>query len=251
MLISPAKKLDMEAVDLKEVSQPRLLKDAEVLIKQLKKYKMEEVKSLMHLSDNLAELNLNRYKEFSTPFTSSNAKPAARAFMGDVYVGLDAAQFNKRDFNFAQKHLRILSGLYGLLKPLDLMQAYRLEMGTKLKNKRGKNLYEFWGTQITDLINEDLKAQGDNIILNLASNEYFKSVKPKLLEGDLYTIDFKEDKNGTYKVVSFFAKKARGMFCNYVIKNKIKKVAHLKGFDYDGYTFNASLSQEKKMVFTR
>lgn len=251
LLISPAKSLDFTASPLEAHSIPRLLADSEVLIKNLRKKSSPDLRKLMKVSENIANLNVERYKNFETPFNLKNAKQAGLAFQGDVYKGMDAVSFSEEDLEFAQQHLRILSGLYGLLKPLDLIQAYRLEMGTKLENKRGKNLYQFWDTKITELIHEDLKQQGDNVVINLASKEYFKSVKPKSLNADLYNIDFKEEKDGKFKIVAFFAKRARGMMCNFMIKNRLTKPEQLQAFDMDGYYFNSDLSSEKHFVFTR
>lgn len=250
-LISPAKTLDFSPSPIKKYTTSPFTKESKELVNILKKKSTEDLKQLMGVSDKLAELNVGRFRSFKTPFNSENAKQAVLAFRGDVYTGLDADSFDEADLAFAQDHLRILSGLYGILKPLDLMQPYRLEMGTKLANKQGKNLYDFWHEKITDRLNEDLEASDSKVIVNLASKEYFKSVKPKLLKGDLYHVNFKEDKNGTYKIVAFFAKKARGMMCNYIIKNKITDPEHLKGFDYDRYTYSEDLSTEKELIFIR
>lgn len=251
LLISPAKTLDFSPSPIKKYTDTSFTEDSTKLVEVLKKKSADDLKQLMGVSDKIAELNVGRFQSFKTPFDLDNAKQAVLAFRGDVYMGLDADSFDEVDLEFAQQHLRILSGLYGILKPLDLMQPYRLEMGTKLQNKRGKNLYEFWYEKITNRLNEDLKAAGGEYIINLASKEYFKSVKPKLLNGQLINVNFKEDKNGTYKIVAFFAKKARGMMCHYIIKNKITDPEHLKGFDYDNYVFNEDLSTEKELIFTR
>jgi len=251
LLISPAKTLDFTETKLKKHSQPRLLEESNVLVKILKKQSTNDLKKLMSISDKIATLNQERYQEFNVPFTPANAKQSLLAFKGDVYNGLDAASFDTKDFNFAQKHLRILSGLYGVLKPLDLMQAYRLEMGTKLSNGFGKNLYEFWGNKITDLLNKDIKDNKQKVVINLASKEYFSAVKPKELNAELYTVNFKENRNGKYKIISFSAKKARGMMCNFIIKNKLTKPEHIKTFDMDNYIFNPGLSSEREFIFTR
>lgn len=251
LLISPAKTLDFSKSELDNHTQARLLKDSKVLIKELRQHNVGDIRKLMKVSDNIATLNVARYKGFKTPFTMENAKQAILAFKGDVYTGLEAETFTQKDFEFAQQHLRILSGLYGLLRPLDLMQPYRLEMGTKLENERGKNLYQFWDNKITKLINKDLKASNSKVIINLASNEYFKSVQKKDLKGDLYNIVFKDEKNGVFKVIAFFAKKARGMMCQYVIKNQCVKPEELKNFDLGGYVFNENMSSEREYVFTR
>jgi len=204
---------------------------------------------LMKLSDKLATLNVNRFQHWATPFTLENARPAMYAFKGDVYTGLDAYSLKKSDVNFAQKHLRMLSGLYGVLRPLDLIQPYRLEMGIKFANQRGSNLYEFWGDLITQKINEEPVAK--DVILNLASNEYFKAVKTKQLNASVITPVFKDEKNGKYKIISFYAKKARGLMAAYVIKNRIKNVDEIKKFDVAGYQFNPEQSTDKEWVFLR
>lgn len=251
VLISPAKTLDFEPTALKVHSQPRLLEHSEKLVKVLKKKSARSLKKLMSVSDAIAELNVQRFQEYETPFTLDNAKQAALAFKGDVYTGLQADTFSGEEMEFAQQHLRILSGLYGLLKPLDLMQAYRLEMGTRLTNGRKKNLYEFWDKKITALINEDLGISGTDIILNLASKEYFHSVKPELLNGKLYHVHFKEDRNGVLKVISFNAKKARGGMARQIIQNKIQGIEALKSLDVDGYLYNEELSDKTNLLFTK
>jgi len=251
LLISPAKTLDFDAIDQAEYTTPVFLKETKKLVKVLKTKSATDIKALMKVSDKIADLNVVRYKSFKTPFTTENAKQAMYAFRGDVYTGLDADSFNKSQVKFAQKHLRILSGLYGVLKPLDLMQPYRLEMGTKLANKNGKNLYEFWGDKINKALNEEISAQKDDYVINLASNEYFKSVQSKKLKGQVIDIQFKENKDGKYKIVAFFAKKARGMMCQYMIKNKLTKPEQLKGFNMENYLFNEELSDESTFVFTR
>ena len=251
LLISPAKTLDFDQTDLKKKTNPRFLPESQVLIDILKKKSATDLKQLMKVSDKIANLNEERYHNFETPFSLKNAKQAILAFRGDVYTGLDADSFDEADLAFAQDHLRILSGLYGLIRPLDLMQAYRLEMGTKLENDAGKNLYQFWDNKITKTINKDVKKSKAKAIINLASKEYFSVVQPKLLEADLYNIHFKEEKNGQFKIVAFFAKKARGMMCNYIIKNKLTEPEHLIGFDMDRYGYNEELSSERDLVFTR
>lgn len=251
LLISPAKTLDFSETKLKKHSQPRLLEESSALVSILKKKSTNDLKKLMNISDKIAMLNHERFQHFATPFDLNNAKQALLAFKGDVYNGLDADSFDTKDFNFAQKHLRILSGLYGVLKPLDLMQAYRLEMGTKLSNGFGKNLYQFWDNKITDIINKDIKDNKHKSVINLASKEYFRAVKPTDLNAELYTVNFKENRNGTYKIIAFSAKKARGMMCNFVIKNKLTNPEHMKAFDMDNYIFNPGLSSEREFIFTR
>lgn len=250
MVVSPAKTLDYETeMPINDFTQPDMLDDAQELIDQLKELTPADVASLMGLSDKLADLNVGRFVHWKQPFTQENARPAIYAFKGDVYTGLDAYSFTKQDMSFAQKHFRMLSGLYGLLKPLDLMQPYRLEMGTKFKNHRGSNLYEFWADNITNKLNEILSDK--EVLLNLASNEYFKAVNKKALNGDIITPVFKDQKNGQYKIISFYAKKARGLMAAYVIKNKITNVEEIKNFDVSGYRFSQDMSKPKEWVFIR
>jgi len=247
LLISPAKTLDFESTAIKTHTQPQLLDYSEKLIKKLKTLTSPKIQALMGVSKNIATLNVERYKQFSTPFDLSNAKQAVLAFQGDVYKGLSVEDFSEEEFAFAQEHIGILSGLYGFLKPMDLMQPYRLEMGTKLKVRRSNNLYEFWKDTITEQIN----ATGEKVVVNLASNEYFKSVKPKKLTGDLWTVGFKELRNGKYKVISFNAKRARGMMCRYVVKNRLENPEDMKSFDMEDYQFNKEMSTERELMFTR
>ncbi|KEQ19002.1 peroxide stress protein YaaA [Endozoicomonas numazuensis] len=251
-VVSPAKTLDYDTAPVtKKFSQPEFLDQSQDLIDQLRQLNPADIGSLMSISDKLAQLNAARYEAWQQPFTQDNAKQAVLAFKGDVYTGLDAETMNAKQFDYAQNHLRILSGLYGLLKPLDLMQAYRLEMGTKFANNAGKDLYTFWGDQITEKLNEEMAAQKDNILVNLASNEYFKAVKPKFVKGQIITPVFKDWKGDKYKIISFYAKKARGLMCRYAIDNNLKKVDDLKGFDYEGYSYNESMSNDKEWVFIR
>ncbi len=250
-LISPAKSLDFEATDVSLKSKPRLLADTNKLIKNLRQKSHDDIKSLMHLSDNLAALNVGRYQSFALRYSDEQGKQAALAFKGDVYIGMDVSDFETVDFEYAQQHLRILSGLYGFLKPMDLIQPHRLEMGTRLANDNGTNLYKFWDDKITKLVNKDLAASGSQNIINLASNEYFKSVHKKELQGNLYNISFLDEKNGQYKVISFYAKKARGMMCRYAIKHKISNPEDLKGFDLGGYAFSEDMSSGNNWTFIR
>ncbi|XOB91059.1 peroxide stress protein YaaA [Pseudomonadota bacterium 24LQ007] len=251
MIISPAKTLDYESPLATEThTQPDFLDDACELIDQLKELEPHQVSNLMSISDKLGQLNAERFQSWRTPFTPDNARQAVLAFKGDVYTGLDAESFSSEDFSFAQKHLRILSGLYGLLKPLDLMQPYRLEMGTRFENTRGKDLYAFWGSKITDALNQ-LLASDDKVLVNLASNEYFKSVQKKHLDARLVTPQFKDWKNGQYKMISFYAKKARGLMCRYAIQNRITQADDLKGFNLDGYYFSEDQSDNNNWVFLR
>lgn len=251
MVISPAKTLDYESPLATETfSQPDFLDDACELIDQLKTLEPHQVSNLMNISDKLGQLNAERFQQWHTPFTPENARQAILAFKGDVYTGLDAEGFSEKEFEFAQKHLRMLSGLYGVLKPLDLMQPYRLEMGTKFENTRGKDLYAFWGDRITAELNR-LLAEDDGVLVNLASNEYFKSVRKKGLKGRLITPQFKDWKNGQYKMISFYAKKARGLMCRYAIQNGITQADDLKGFNLDGYYFCEEQSDQNNWLFLR
>lgn len=251
MIISPAKTLDYESPLATETyTQPDYLDDACELIDQLKDLEPHQVSNLMSISDKLGQLNAERFRTWHTPLTPDNARQAILAFKGDVYTGLDAESFSEDDFAFAQQHLRMLSGLYGLLKPLDLMQPYRLEMGTKFENKRGKDLYAFWGSKLTKALNE-LLAADDKVLVNLASNEYFKSVQKKYIDGRLVTPQFKDWKNGQYKMISFYAKKARGLMCRYAIQNRITQADDLKGFNLEGYYFSEEQSDNNNWVFLR
>ena len=252
MLISPAKTLDFETpAKTKVFTTPDFLDRSQQLIEQLRELAPADISNLMHISEKLGNLNFDRYLNWHIPFDRGNAKQAVLAFKGDVYMGLDAESFSSVDFKFAQKHLRILSGLYGLLRPLDLMQAYRLEMGTKFKNTAGSNLYVFWENTLTDAINTQLKRSQSNVLLNLASNEYFKAVQRKAIHADIITPVFKDKKNGKYKIISFYAKKARGSMAAFVIKQQLTQVDDIKHFDVDGYCYNESLSSAREWVFTR
>ncbi|MEZ9040269.1 MULTISPECIES: peroxide stress protein YaaA [unclassified Vibrio] len=252
VVVSPAKTLDYESpLATERFSQPEFVEHSAELIEECRKLTPVDVSALMKVSDKIAGLNVARFEQWSETFTQDNARQVILAFKGDVYTGLDAETLSDEDFDYAQDHLRMLSGLYGLLKPLDLMQPYRLEMGTRLANARGTNLYQFWGNIITDKLNEALNAQGDNVLINLASNEYFKAVKPKNLDGQVITPVFKDCKNGQYKVISFYAKKARGMMARYIIENKIDSVEALTQFDTAGYYFVEEESNAKELVFKR
>ncbi|MBO6849269.1 MAG: peroxide stress protein YaaA [Marinobacter sp.] len=251
MVISPAKTLDYESpLATEQYSQPDFLDDACELVDQLKTLEPHQVSNLMSISDKLGQLNAERFQQWKTPFTPDNARQAILAFKGDVYTGLDAESFSDKEFEFAQKHLRMLSGLYGVLKPLDLMQPYRLEMGTRFENTRGKDLYAFWGDRITRELNRLLEAD-DGVLVNLASNEYFKSVREKELHGRLVTPQFKDWKNGQYKMISFYAKKARGLMCRYAIENGITQADDLKGFNLEGYYFSPEQSDQNNWLFLR
>ncbi|KJH83441.1 MULTISPECIES: peroxide stress protein YaaA [Pseudomonadaceae] len=252
MVISPAKTLDYDTPPTtKRFTQPEHLDHAQQLIDQLRDLSPQQISELMHLSDKLAALNVARYGSWTAEFTPTNAKQALLAFKGDVYTGLNAIDFSEQDFDFAQKHLRMLSGLYGVLRPLDLMQPYRLEMGTKLPNARGKDLYAFWGERISGWLNEALAIQGDDVLLNLASNEYFGAVKRNALNARIIDVDFKDMKNGQYKIISFYAKKARGLMSRYVIKERIHQPEQLKHFNYDGYRYSPDDSSADHLVFLR
>ena len=251
MIISPAKTLDYESPLATEThTQPDFLDDACELIDQLKELEPHQVSNLMGISDKLADLNHERFQTFQIPFSAENAKPAALTFSGDVYLGLDASTLTPTELGWAQDHVAILSGLYGMLRPLDLMQPYRLEMGTRFENTRGKDLYAFWGSKITDALNQ-LLASDDKVLVNLASNEYFKSVQKKHLDARLVTPQFKDWKNGQYKMISFYAKKARGLMCRYAIQNRITQADDLKGFNLDGYYFSEDQSDNNNWVFLR
>ncbi|GEA50617.1 UPF0246 protein [Vibrio inusitatus NBRC 102082] len=252
ILVSPAKTLDFESpLATERYTQPEFIADSAELVKVCKKLTPADISGLMKVSDKIAGLNVARFQEWSKTFTPDNSRPAILAFKGDVYTGLEAETFSEQDFDYAQSHFRMLSGLYGLLKPLDLMQPYRLEMGTRLANYRGSNLYHFWGDKITDKVNETLSEQGDDLLINLASNEYFKAVKPKNVQGRVITPVFKDLKNGQYKVISFFAKKARGMMAKYIIQNQVDNLEALKQFDYAGYYFSDTDSTARELVFKR
>ncbi|MCQ1058113.1 peroxide stress protein YaaA [Photobacterium sp. DNB23_23_1] len=252
IVVSPAKTLDYDSPLATEMfTQPELTDHSAELIEVCRELTPAQIASLMKVSDKIAGLNAARFAEWQPEFTTDNARQAILAFKGDVYTGLAAETMDDAQFAYAQQHLRMLSGLYGLLRPLDLMQPYRLEMGTKLANPRGTNLYQFWGNIITDKINQALVEQGDDTLINLASNEYFKAVKAKQVAGKVITPVFKDCKNGTYKVISFYAKKARGMMARYIIDNQVDSVEKLKQFDTAGYYFVPAESTATELVFKR
>ncbi|RUO63359.1 hypothetical protein SAMN06297229_2176 [Pseudidiomarina planktonica] len=251
-VISPAKNLDYESELPKPTySVPRLLDDAQQLVNVCAQLSPAELGSLMSISDKLAGLNAARFAEWEQPFTPANARPAAYAFDGDVYTGLAAEKLDDEALSYGQDHLRILSGLYGVLRPLDLMQPYRLEMGTKLTTERGKNLYEFWGDTITNTLNNDLAAINSDVLINLASNEYFGSVQKKRLNARIVTPVFKDEKNGQYKVISFWAKKARGLMARFVLNERPQQVSDLKAFKASGYRYSEQESSGDQLVFLR
>jgi cytoplasmic iron level regulating protein YaaA (DUF328/UPF0246 family) len=252
IVLSPAKTLDFESpIKVNKTTEPDFIPRSAELISTLRTMPPAQIGSLMSISDSLAQLNVARYASWSKKFTADNSRPAMLAFDGDVYEGLDARSLNARQLDWAQKHLRILSGLYGLLRPLDLMQPYRLEMGTSLATKRGKDLYAFWGDQITEALNESLTVAKAQALVNLASEEYFKSVKPAKLDRPVITPVFEEWKGGGYKIVSFFAKRARGLMARYAIEHKLSKPEQLKDFDSEGYAFDAKASNEARWIFRR
>ncbi len=252
ILLSPAKTLDFEtAPRTRTVTRPAFLEESEKLVDSLKKYKPKRLGKLMSISDDLAQLNVERFNAWETPFPEGAARPSIQAFRGDVYLGLDADSMSLTDIKRAQKHIRILSGLYGVLKPLDVMLPYRLEMGTALKTRRGKNLYEFWGTRITDSLNEDLHAFEAPLVVNLASNEYFKAVKKPLLKAPLIEPVFKDQKESGYKVIGFFAKKARGAMARYLVENKVSRADGILDFTGLGYKHSKKESVEGRPVFLR
>lgn len=252
IVISPAKTLDFDTpATTSSFTQPSMLADSERLIDVLTTKSPADIEKLMKISPKLAQLNVDRYYDWSQPFNTDNAKQAILAFKGDVYTGLDAESLSQPELDYAQDHLRILSGLYGLLRPLDLMQAYRLEMGTKLENPEGKNLYEFWGLKITEQVNQQLSQVKSDVLINLASNEYFKSIKTNAVNADIVTPVFKDWKNGQYKMISFYAKKARGLMTAWVIKNRINDISNLDAFDVDGYQYSPNDSDALNPVFLR
>lgn len=252
IVISPAKTLDYEtAVTIKKHTQPQFMKRSAVLVHQLRDYTPKALAKLMSVSDKLAELNANRYTDWQPKATTKNARQSLAAFQGDVYVGMNASTFSKEDFAFAQNHLAILSGLYGVLRPLDLMQPYRLEMGTKLENDCGKDLYDFWGNDITMALNKQLKKNQGEVLINLASVEYFRSVRSEHLNAQIIAPVFKDFKNDKYKIISFFAKKARGTMAGWIIRNQITDPKRLTKFTEDGYQYSPEESTSDKPVFLR
>ncbi len=252
LLLSPAKALDYTTPPhVVTHTLPRFLDRSQTLIDQLRQLSPADIAALMDLSDPLALLNFNRYADWSLPFSPENAKQAVLAFDGDVYDGLAAKTMSADDLDFAQRHLRILSGLYGLLRPLDLMQAYRLEMGTKFRNSVGKDLYAFWGETLLDAINAELDAMADPVVINLASEEYFKAAVGRKLKGRLVQPVFEDWKGGKFKIISFYAKRARGLMTRYAVLNRLQSPDELKGFDLDGYAFAPDASDDISWVFRR
>lgn len=250
VIVSPAKKLDFESsAPISDYVEPKFIEKSEVLIKELRKCSPAEISKMMKLSETLTKLNVDRYKSFTTPFSPENAKQAIFSFKGDTYVGLDAETLSKTQIKYAQGHLRILSGLYGVLSPLELIQPYRLEMGTKFSCSGSKNLYEYWKSDLTKELNSILKKE--KVLVNCASTEYSGAIDFGALDGQVITPVFKDKKNDNYKIIGLFAKRARGMMARYVIENKVTEVEELKGFNSDGYMFNSSMSNESELVFTR
>lgn len=252
-VISPAKTLDYTSPlpDDLPVTWPDFLADSLELIEVLREKSPAEIASLMSLSDKLAALNVARYADWRPEYQQPEGRPAVFAFKGDVYTGLAVEDFSRADLEHAQQHLRMLSGLYGLLRPLDLMLPYRLEMGTELSNARGRNLYTFWGDSLTEALNLALQEQGDDILINLASNEYFKAVNLRKLNAQVVTPQFRDEKNGQFKIISFFAKKARGRMAAWLLRERIERIEDIREFCLDGYRFNAELSRGDDIVFTR
>ncbi len=252
LLISPAKTLDYQSpLSTKRYTQPELLEYSQQLIGDARALSEAQIKALMGVSDKIASLNATRFHDWHPDFTPDNARQAILAFKGDVYTGLQAETFTDADFEFAQQHLRMLSGLYGVLRPLDLMQPYRLEMGIKLNNAKGGDLYSFWGDIITHTLNEALAAQCDNVLINVASDEYFKAVRPAKMNARIIKPIFLDEKNGKFKVISFYAKKARGLMSRYVIENRLTLPEQLTHFDVDGYVWDEGMSSETELVFKR
>lgn len=251
-IISPAKTLDFETPAATDTfTQPDYLDSSQQLIEILRDYSPAQIAELMGVSDRIAGLNAARFAEWQPPFTPDNAKQAAQAFQGDVYVGLEADTFDEDDNAFAQQHLRILSGLYGLLRPLDLIQPYRLEMGTRLRNPAGKDLYAFWQDTLTAELDDSVAASGSPVLVNLASNEYFKAIAARKLKADVVTPVFRDLKNGQYKIISFYAKKARGLMAAWMIRQRLDEREGLKDFNVAGYRFNTAQSEGNTLVFTR
>lgn len=254
-VLSPAKSLDLESrLATKKFSQPRLLDAAEDLVGVMAKKSPADLQKMMGISQSLAETNVERFQDFTTPFSVKNARPAILTFAGDVYMGMDAANsFDQRDFTESQKTVRILSGLYGVLRPLDLIQPYRLEMGIKLKTSAGRDLYSFWGDRITEQLKSDIaESPGPEVLINLASNEYFKSVRPAKLDARVISPTFLDSKDGDkYRIISFFAKRARGSMAGWLVQNRVRTISGLSDFDGMGYKFDPARSTSNKPVFTR
>ena len=252
VLLSPSKTMAFEDdVTYSEYTMPPFKDEALPLIEQLRQYAPEDVAGLMNINDKLARLNFDRFQQYDPQFHNNHTRQALLAYRGDVYDGIPVSQYGKQEFDFAQQTVRILSGLYGILRPLDLIQPYRLEMSTKLPNPSGNSLYDYWREALTHYLNETLKQEAHEAVVNLASNEYFKAIDANKLEKPVITPVFKENKNGTYKTIAIYAKKARGMMTDFIIRNQVTKPAHLKGFDEAGYCYQASMSSDRELVFVR
>jgi cytoplasmic iron level regulating protein YaaA (DUF328/UPF0246 family) len=252
IVISPAKTLDYQSeLRTEQFSQPRLLEQSAQLIDYCRQLSASQLAQLMKISPKLAELNVARFRDWQIDFDLHNARQAILAFKGDVYTGLDIDSLAASDLDYAQQHLRILSGLYGLLRPLDLIMPYRLEMGTALKNARGKDLYQFWQNQISDLLQQDLQSQEASVLINLASDEYYKAINPQSIGAQIIKPVFLDQKNGQYKVISFYAKKARGLMTRYLLQQRADQVEQLKAFNVEGYYYDATSSDSQHLVFKR
>ena len=252
LVISPAKTLDYQSkVKIKTHTIPDYLDDSQMLIERARRYSVLDIAELMQVSIKIAELNFERFQSWGTPFTARNARQAVLAFKGDVYTGLNAGSFTSADFKFAQAHLRILSGLYGLLRPLDLMQPYRMEMGRRIDTERGSNLYQFWRDRITGGLNRQLQRLKTGWLINLASQEYYKSIDISSLDAEIITPEFRDWKSGQYKMIGVYAKKARGQLSRFAIQNRLTAPEQMKAFAVDGYQFNSELSSDNTWVFTR
>ncbi len=252
IILSPSKTMNFEdQVTANKYSSPVFQREAQTLVQTLQQFKPEDIKKLMDVNDKIAELNYQRFQEFDLSFNPSSGRQALLAYRGDVYAGLDIANYSEQDLKFAQEQVRIISGLYGLLRALDIIQPYRLEMSNKLENPQGKDLYTFWGHKITNQIRKELQEHQNQTLVNLASNEYYKAIDHDQVKQQLVTPVFKEYKDGKYKTIAIYAKKARGMMTDYIIQNKIEDPEGIKGFDYEGYHFNADLSSDREWIFTR
>lgn len=250
--LSPSKGQDFDSPTPSKIfTLPDQLEDSQLLINEAKKLDVDSVRELMDVSENISSLNVQRFQDWSIPFDTNNAKAALFAFKGDVYSGIQKDKYDDGDLAYAQDHLRILSGLYGALRPMDLIQPYRLEMKTKLGNPRGDNLYQFWGEKITEKLNESLKNQNEKTLVNLASNEYYKSIKPKMIDGNILNISFKEIKDGKSRILAVYAKKARGMMTDFILRNRIERSEDIKDFGTADYSFSISDSTDNHWVFTR
>ena len=252
ILMNSSKTLDFQQkARISKHTYPELIKDAAILVQELRKLSEPDFAKLMKVSEKLAKLNIERLANWQNQSNTSNAKQALLAFKGDIYSGMDVENYKVKDFEFAQKHMRILSGLYGILRPLDLIQPYRLEMATKLVTAKGKNMYQFWGNKINESVRVLLKREKSGVLVNLCSAEYFRAIKPELIDTTVITPGFKEFRDGSYRFVTLYAKKARGMMCNHIIRNHLKRIEDLKSFNVEGYQYNKKVSSDHEWVFTR